>query len=405
MTFTNPIALAALAGLLVPLAIHLLSRKEGKIIRIGSLRHLQETSTRQFKSLKLNEVLLLALRSLLIIWLTLWLSGAQWDSKPQGQKWLLIEPGLEHDAALNTLTDSLTSQGFEARAWADDFPPLSDSVAYPPHDYWALLEALQQKSLSDVVICSANRAQAFQGRRIGLPEHIRWISAPLPSQEFVIATAPLPHDSVWVRTGTTQAEGTSFKTARLHQRESKDSLAYLNGISVALCVAPPYAYDGRIIQAALTTLKQSTPDVIDITVVEGTTLPGADAGVNWVIWLRDEPLPATEAQSIVLNTKTPGKFIQQKEPGRWVINRRLLPDMAVRENLTLSLANILTPHRALWKTAGTHDRRAADDRQVIHPATTTDHAGVTTPAEPTLWVWLTLITLVAERFVAYKRNQ
>lgn len=215
----------------------------------------------------------------------------------------------------------------------------------------------------------------------------------------------MPHDSVWVRTGTFNTERTSFKTTRLHRRESKDTLAYLNTISVALCVGAPYSYDGKIIDAALQTLKQSTPDVIDITNVPGTTLPGPEAGISWVIWLRDEPLPPTDAQSIVLNTKAPGKFIQQKAPGHWIINRRLLPDMAVRENLTLSLANIIAPHRALWKTAARYDRRTADDRQVIHQSTTTDDAGVTTTAEPTLWVWLTLITLVAERFVAYRRNQ
>ena len=39
----------------VPVAIHLLSRKEGKVIKVGSLRHLRETTTRQFRSLKPNE--------------------------------------------------------------------------------------------------------------------------------------------------------------------------------------------------------------------------------------------------------------------------------------------------------------------------------------------------------------
>jgi hypothetical protein len=404
MTFANPIALAALAGILVPLAIHLLSRKEGKVIRIGSLRHLEETSTRQFKSLKLNEVLLLTLRSLLIVWLALWLSGAQWSNGgTRGQKWLLIESGLEHEPSLTKITDSLTAQGFEVRALADGFPLLKDSTATPPQDYWALIEALQQKPVREAVIFSANRALAFQGRRIALPEHIRWISAPLPEKKFTMTAIGIAHDSVWLRTGTSGAEGTTFETRKLPRREVTDKLAHPDTIHVALCIDPRYAYDGRIIRAALTTLQQSMPDAIDITTVEGTTPPNDDT--DWIIWLRDEPLPATAAQSIMLDTHTPGKFIQQKEPGRWIINRRLLPDMAVRENLTLSLANLLTPHSTLWKQAATHDRRAADDRQVIHQAATAGHAGTNTAAEPTLWIWLTLITLVAERFVAYRRNQ
>ena len=64
MQSAQPIMLWALAGLSIPIAIHLLSRKEGKVIYLGSLRHLRETSTQQFRGIKLNEILLLVLRSL-----------------------------------------------------------------------------------------------------------------------------------------------------------------------------------------------------------------------------------------------------------------------------------------------------------------------------------------------------
>ncbi|MBP9924506.1 MAG: BatA domain-containing protein, partial [Cyclobacteriaceae bacterium] len=65
--FAQPIFLWALTALAIPIGIHLLSRKEGKVVKMGSLRHLRETSTQQFKGIKLNELLLLALRCLLII--------------------------------------------------------------------------------------------------------------------------------------------------------------------------------------------------------------------------------------------------------------------------------------------------------------------------------------------------
>jgi hypothetical protein len=47
--FAQPIFLWALTALAVPIGIHLLSRKEGKVVKMGSLRHLRETSTQQFK--------------------------------------------------------------------------------------------------------------------------------------------------------------------------------------------------------------------------------------------------------------------------------------------------------------------------------------------------------------------
>ena len=71
MRFVNPLLLWSLAGLVIPLGIHLLSRKEGKVLRLGSLRHVQETSTQQFKGIRLNEIVLLMLRCAMIILLSL----------------------------------------------------------------------------------------------------------------------------------------------------------------------------------------------------------------------------------------------------------------------------------------------------------------------------------------------
>ena len=47
MELINPIWLWGLTGLMIPVGIHLLSRREGKIIKIGSIRHLDETNSKQ----------------------------------------------------------------------------------------------------------------------------------------------------------------------------------------------------------------------------------------------------------------------------------------------------------------------------------------------------------------------
>src|SRR6187401_594471 len=97
MLFANPIWLWALAGLLIPIGIHLLSRKEGQVIRIGSLRHLQETNTQQFKGIRLNEIVLLILRCTLIILFVLLMSGLSFERVNKSEaKWVVIEKGLEN---------------------------------------------------------------------------------------------------------------------------------------------------------------------------------------------------------------------------------------------------------------------------------------------------------------------
>jgi len=94
MTIANPILLWALAGLSIPVAIHLLSRKEGKVLKLGSLRHVQETSTQQFRGIRLNELPLLILRCTLIVAFSFLLAGIFLPAS-KNIKWVLVERGLE----------------------------------------------------------------------------------------------------------------------------------------------------------------------------------------------------------------------------------------------------------------------------------------------------------------------
>src|SRR5688572_16517864 len=96
MYFSNPIWLWALTGIAIPIGIHLLNRKEGKIILIGSLRHLQESPTARFRHIRLNEILLLILRCLLLILIVMLLAGLQLASlNTENKKWLIVEKGIE----------------------------------------------------------------------------------------------------------------------------------------------------------------------------------------------------------------------------------------------------------------------------------------------------------------------
>jgi hypothetical protein len=145
MELINPIWLWGLAGLLIPIGIHLLSRREGKIIKIGSIRHIEETNSKQFKSIRLNELVLLLLRCLIITILVLFLSGFHFQTLEKSGKWLIVESGLERDDQLSALIDSLRRNSFEIKRLTNGFPDLSDN----PYDttkinYWNLLEKLRK---------------------------------------------------------------------------------------------------------------------------------------------------------------------------------------------------------------------------------------------------------------------
>src|SRR5688572_23470231 len=116
MQLLNPIWLLGLLGLSIPVAIHLLSRKEGRIIKIGSIRHLDDTATRQFKSIRLNEYLLLLLTCILITLLDYQRNELIYTRPRKKEKSLLIDKGLETEKEFSGVIDSLRKSGYQMRS-------------------------------------------------------------------------------------------------------------------------------------------------------------------------------------------------------------------------------------------------------------------------------------------------
>lgn len=197
MSLLQPWYLWALPGLVIPLAIHLLSRKEGRLIRMGSLRHIRETSSRQFKSIRLNEYVLLALRSIVVILMVLLMSGWYLNDLKDSRKWLILEHGLESDSRVSALCDSLRRSGYEERYLLPGFPALDEKQEKPTQpDYSARLEELQREVVDMVVVIATNRVRGFTGERIALSPEVRWISLTPAPQKFVVAQVLTGGDSL-----------------------------------------------------------------------------------------------------------------------------------------------------------------------------------------------------------------
>ncbi len=74
MNFLNPLALIGLAAASIPIIIHLLNLRKLKIVEFSSLRFLKELEKTKIKRLKIKQLLLLILRTLLIIFAVIALS-------------------------------------------------------------------------------------------------------------------------------------------------------------------------------------------------------------------------------------------------------------------------------------------------------------------------------------------
>jgi hypothetical protein len=67
MTFLNPLVLLGLAAASIPLLLHLLNLRKLRTVQFSSLRFLKEIEKTQIRSLKLQQLLLLLLRTLIIV--------------------------------------------------------------------------------------------------------------------------------------------------------------------------------------------------------------------------------------------------------------------------------------------------------------------------------------------------
>ncbi|MBL7856884.1 MAG: BatA domain-containing protein [Cyclobacteriaceae bacterium] len=407
MELTNPIALWGLSALAIPVAIHLLSLKEGQVIRIGSLRHLTETNSRQFRGIRLNEYLLLLLRMLLILWLVFFISGLHSNTSTlQKTKWVVLEKGLENDKDFMPLIDSLQRDHYEAHYLAKNFPLVSTGAAYPPNNYWMLIEELKERSLYDVVIIASNRMNSFRGQRIPLPDNMRWIAKPTTSHEFIVSARQTSKDSVWVRTGKSDAEGTFFET--LYKSPNQIQAIHSDTLSVIIANTSKFERDGQIMRAALRTLDVSLPHHFHIKTIRTEQFNEKDTA-DWLIWLSDESYPAAwNGNAIYLHRMSVKTILTQSTDKLWMLTHELNEEVAVKENLTMALAAILFPSPQENKKAAEEDKRMFPEEWL----NSYDDAG-SVPEKiighnthwDQLWFVFILVTLVTERIVAFKRNQ
>lgn len=94
MLLLLPIGLAALASLLLPLLVHLARRSEPRVVPFAALRWLRAQPQPQRKH-RLEELLLLLLRFLLLVALSLLLAQPVLFGKPDRRPWVVVAPQVD----------------------------------------------------------------------------------------------------------------------------------------------------------------------------------------------------------------------------------------------------------------------------------------------------------------------
>lgn len=330
-----------MAGIAIPVILHLWNNKQGKVLRIGSIALLEKGSRRQARSRKLSEWWLLLLRCWLLLLLALLLSGPFWRDTATGIKtkgWIL---GVKKDLsgqAYKPLIDSLLKAGYERHEWGDD--ELSGRSGTGKEDvgagkfgvsakadvlsYWDLFRSADRAAPAGIpfYVFTSGRRSGFTGKRPVSDRIVHWFTDTTSTEaasHWVGRAWLCSPDSIRVLTGSSRPTGTSYSLQVLPVRpvtkqsvhggntEGKDRpvgqgdyhIGLTNGhLSVALDSQPPvivdttalrvsiyidntYTNDSRYLVSAFHALQQFTRQNIQVTVGGSHSDRTSDTKQGW----------------------------------------------------------------------------------------------------------------------------
>lgn len=393
MTLLNPIWLLGLLGISVPLIIHLLSRKEGPVIKIGSLRHLQVSQTSRFKSIRLNEILLLLLRSVIITTLVLLLCNVVLNNTTQNKdKWILIDPN--YQLTYQPIIDSLKLNGYEVRLFQSGFPPESNNEKNSSPSINKLLQDLVKQPVSNVVIIAPWYIENLTGPLYSLPENTTWIPVIPIEQHFIYTSKKNGRDSLLTRHGKSSATGLFFTTQK--QLLPSDSTIEQDIINVRLTAETGFEYDRLLLEACLRTINKHTTSKAIIQFSDTLSSP------DWIIHLGNTIPDQSTANKVYIEESISNSILEKKSSNTWHFTKRLTSETAITHHLVYELANVLL-HEKIPVGA---DKRILPEKFIATSSLQQrEQTNVLQRAADSYVLILFLILLCIERFIAWKRNQ
>lgn len=401
MSLTNPIYLWSLLGLAIPIAIHLLSRKEGKVIKLGSIRHVQETSTQQFRGIRLNEVLLLVMRCALIAILALGISGFHFSQKDGN--WILLEPGVEKIKNVQTAMDSLEEQGYDLHWLTSSFPSTSKSPDSVFANYWLAIRQLEKSNLEQVIIFSFAKAEKFRGRQQVIPDNIRVIPVE-PEEKHFVLEAVQTDDSVVVRLGISNTTLTHFQSQKFKFVHDSVRVTSPRPIKISLVGDKALEKEKQILTAAVRAIDNITPHAFHISEKASNQFTNEE-NPDWLFWLTRENAPVTKANLLKWSPAFTNNLIEQSGRNEWMLTQPLNEEIAIDKKLTLSLAVLLLSDSALENIASSNDQRTLSETMAWTSGSEQEFsAAIPQPFSLFLFGIFSVLFLM-ERYLSYRKNQ
>ncbi|WP_437395820.1 BatA domain-containing protein [Flagellimonas lutimaris] len=423
MVFANPSYLWALLGLLVPLAIHLWSKKEAKTIKIGSIQLLDESNSRQSSSIQLNEWLLLLLRMLIIALIVLLMAGPQWRTKGnQKQITYIVEASIANEASISSVLDSLQEDS-PVFLLKNGFPEWEVDVDYQSDkeqpNYWQLVQKMDSLRSDSIVVFTKALVKGIKSMRPNTQKKIHWVVMELEETQDRPLLAFNRESGVELITASSSGRTTKINKEVLDEgfNISNDSLRLLSEepqtvplktldtLQINLYVAEDFKREGTYIEASFRALSEFLKREIVIHREEKPTDSQADLN----IWLSNGTSNDSEGKWVVYQDNQLAKQLIESGPRKnlFYLTSRLNPQNTVDQHLPEQLLHILALDNNLKTLVANADARQLDETELkpnyVEPKRKRERA---TLLDISLWVFCILAGLmIVERLISNYKKQ
>jgi hypothetical protein len=431
MSFAHTSYLWALLGLLVPIAIHLWSKKEAKTIKIGSVQLLSESKSKQSSSIQLNEWWLLLLRMGIISLLVLLMAKPQWYSKVSNKTLTyIIEPELTQSTYFMSRFNKL-DESQEIRLLIENIPLKEDDKQIIENsavqDYWALASEMDALQTDSIVVFTTGLASGLRGARPETKHTINWIVIDSALSKEHPLLAYKKENGLQLYTGWSNPDATKIisKTIALGEdytlTSGGDSLAISKfnlvqkvpvvtqkALEVSLYYSDSLKGDKTYIEASLKALSIYLEREIEVvSQLDSERVEDKEADV--IIWLSDKKQPETTQKLLVWKEDEMAQSIitAGEDDSTYYLTKHINSENAVSDRLTEKLLAVLDVNQELEELLAEADNRSvtASELETTYVSSDKKEKQIASwNVNPYLWLML-LVLLLVERLVAYKRKQ
>ena len=230
MSVLYPVYLWSLLLLVIPIAVHLLSKNNPRRIKIGSVKFLKQTESQMFRRITFHDAWLFALRALIFALLSFLITSPETACKYKASEngWILIEPTLSLDtqsADFHKKIDSLVKAGYEVHVLEHDFPTSARTKQENARmDMWSILaeaDKVNRDTLAFFVVSSL-RESSLQGKRPTLSRQVQWLETSADETAWIERISQLSDDSLFIVIAISSANETRFEhlIARMPDKSS-----------------------------------------------------------------------------------------------------------------------------------------------------------------------------------------